>query len=452
MQHVHFVAIGGAGMSGIAQVLLAQGYRVSGSDAKPSRWTARLEEMGAKVYLGHRGEHVNGADLVVVSSAIDTSNAEVRAARERGIPVVHRGDMLARLMAEKKGIGVAGAHGKTTTTAMIAMVLEACGYHPTVLVGGEVIDLPGNAKLGRGEYLVAETDESDGSFLKLRPSIAVVTNIDDDHLDHYGTLDSIRQAFVKYLDGVAPDGRCVLCADDEHLRELAVGQPWPVTWYGLHHPAHWQANDVCQEGWRLSFSVSRDLRRVGSVELGVIGEHNVANALAALAVAEIVGIPFSRAAQGLARFRGVSRRMERVGQARGVWVVDDFAHHPTEIRASLETVAKATPGRVICIFQPHRYSRTRQLAGDFGKAFRSAHHIFLAGIYAGPGELPEPGVDAGLIARALEANGKAVTHLEDRDALVEASCRLVRPGDVIMTVGAGDVGLWGEKLLQCLAR
>lgn len=452
MQHVHFVAIGGAGMSGIAQVLLAQGYRVSGSDAKHSRWTARLAELGAQVYLGHRAEHVNGADLVVVSSAIDTGNAEVGAARERGIPVVHRGDMLARLMAEKKGIGVAGAHGKTTTSAMIAMVLEGCGYHPTVLVGGEVIDLPGNAKLGRGEYLVAETDESDGSFLKLRPRIAVVTNIDDDHLDYYGTITSIRAAFSAYLDGVPPDGRCVLCADDDHLQQLAAGSSWPVTWYGLHRPAHWQAGEVCQEGWRLSFAAFRDGWRQGNVDLGVIGEHNVANALAALAVAESVGISFSQAAQELARFRGVARRMERIGQARGVWVVDDFAHHPTEVRASLETVAKTTPGRVICIFQPHRYSRTRQLADDFGKAFRAAHHVFLADIYAGPGELPQPGVDAGLIARALAANGKAVTWLPDRDALVEASCRVARPGDVIMTVGAGDVGLWGEHLLQYLAR
>ncbi|HAI20510.1 MAG TPA: UDP-N-acetylmuramate--L-alanine ligase, partial [Clostridiales bacterium UBA8153] len=343
-------------------------------------------------------------------------------------------------------------HGKTTTTAMIAMVLEECGYHPTVLVGGEVIDLPGNAKLGRGEYLVAETDESDGSFLKLKPSIAVVTNIDDDHLDHYGTLASIREAFAQYLDGVPPDGHCVLCADDEHLRQLAAGRRWPVTWYSLHHPAHWQAGDVRQAGWRLSFSAYRDGRWVGDVELGVIGEHNVANALAALAVAEAVGIPSTRAAEALARFRGVSRRMERVGQARGIWVVDDFAHHPTEVRASLDTVARTTTGRVICIFQPHRYSRTRQLFHDFGKAFRAAHHVLLADIYAGPGELPEPGIDAGLIARALEAGGKAVTWLPDRTALVEAACRMAHPGDVIMTVGAGDVGLLGQELLERLAR
>lgn len=439
-------------MSGIAKVLLAQGYRVSGSDIKQSEWTQRLEQLGARVYIGHRADNINGADLVVVSSAIAPGNEELEEATRRGIRILHRGDMLARLMAGKKGIGVAGAHGKTTTTSMIAMLLERCGYDPTVLVGGEITDMGGNAKLGSGDYLVAETDESDGSFLKLRPYIAVVTNIDDDHLDYYGSLESIQQAFASYLDGVNKEGRCVLCADDGNLRRLAVGRDWPVLWYGIRHPAQWQAADLRQQGWTLRFSAFREGRELGPVQLKVIGEHNVENALAALAVADTIGIPFQRAAAALEEFSGVARRLEMVGEVRGVRVLDDFAHHPTEIRATLETVARATAGRLICVFQPHRYSRTRYLASEFGQAFRAADRVLLADIYAGPGETPEPGVDSGLIAQALAANGKAVTWLHNRDQLVVEACRGTRPGDVIMTVGAGDVWALGAKLLECLAQ
>jgi UDP-N-acetylmuramate--alanine ligase len=450
LQHVHFIAIGGAGMSGIAKVLLAQGYQVSGSDLKPSEWTARLEQLGARVYIGHDAANLDGADLVVVSSAIGPDNPELLAAQTAGLPVVHRADMLARLMTTRRGIAVAGAHGKTTTTSMIAMVLERCGLDPTVLVGGEVTDMGGNAKLGFGDYLVAETDESDGSFLKLHPRLAVVTNIDDDHLDHYGTMEHMESAYATFLDQVPADGRCVLCADDTRLRRLAAGRSWPVVWYGTGTGADWEARRIAQANWSLTFNVRHRGRELGPVRLRVIGVHNALNALATLAVADGVGLGFAEASSALAEFRGVARRMELVGEAGGVRVLDDFAHHPTEIRTTLETVAGALAGRVLCIFQPHRYSRTRLLAAEFGTAFLAAQRLFLADIYPGPGEAPEPGVDSGLIARAVRESGQEVAWMHCGDELVAAACAEARPGDAIITVGAGDIWKLGPQLLGTL--
>jgi len=451
MQHVHFIAIGGAGMSGIAKVLLEMGYRVSGSDLKESDGTRRLEGMGAKVCLGHRAGNIEHPDLVVVSSAVSEDNEELQAARSKGIPVVHRGEMLAKLMDGRKGVSVAGAHGKTTTTSMIALVLEKGGLDPTVLVGGEVADFGGNAKLGSGEYLVAEADESDGSFLKLRPYIAVATNIDNDHLDYYGTFESLVDAFFHYISNVSDGGLKVLCFDDPNLRSMAGRLSGRSVSYGVGGGSDFEAADVHLEGWGSSFEATFKGKRLGGVTLAVPGIHNVVNSLAAIAVGCEVGLPFKVISEALSGFHGVQRRLQTVGVACGVRVMDDYAHHPTEIRTTLKAVKDATEGRVICIFQPHRFSRTVILKEEFGSAFDLADEVILLDVYPGPGEKPIEGVTSELIEASMLRHGRRrPRYIRNRDEAARVAASLGFPGDVVMTMGAGDVWQLGPLVLRYL--
>lgn len=453
MTHVHFIAIGGTGMSGIAKVLLEMGHTVSGSDLKASEGTRRLESMGASVFLGHRAENIQGADVVVVSSAVPEDNEELKAAKAQRIPVIHRADMLARLMHGRKGITIAGAHGKTTTTSMIAMVLEKGGLSPTVLVGGEVADFGGNAKLGDGEFLVAEADESDGSFLKLRPHIAVVTNIDDDHLDYYGDVQRIIDAFRQYILATGDNGFRVLCFDDPRVRALAAEVGGGVVSYGTSSDCDYSATGVSLGSWASSYTLIRRGKPAGLVELQIPGRHNVTNSLAAIAVGMEIGLDFDSVRQALADFHGVQRRTETIGVANGVRVLDDYAHHPTEIRTTLKAVRQATSGKVICIFQPHRFSRTFLLQDEFGTAFSQADEIVVLDIYPGPGERPMEGVTSDLLVSSiLRHEGRTARHVHDWDEAAEMTARMAMPGDTIITVGAGDVWKLSHTVLKILER
>ncbi len=446
----HFIGIVGAGMSGLARIMLARGEKVSGCDLVDSPVVRALREAGAEVFVGHSPAHLReGVDVVVVSAAVPEDNVELCAARERGLTVLTRGELLARLMAGYKGIAVAGSHGKTTTTSMISLVLASCGLDPTCVIGGEVRDIGGNARLGKGEYFVAETDESDGSFLLLVPYIAVVTNIDNDHLDYYREVGKIEEAFSRFLARLQPGGFAVLCTDDPRVRRLAAEARRPVVTYGLGGEAEYTAQITELAGFS---SFSRVFRRgecLGELKLAVPGAHNVQNALAAVAVAEKLGLPFPEVAAALASFRGVRRRFQLVSDAGGVLIVDDYAHHPTEI-ATLLQAARALPReRLLVVFQPHRYTRTLLLREEFGGAFRGADLVVVVPLYPA-GERPIPGVSAELIAAEVARKGQRVISLGGLAEAVEFLVREVRPGDLVLTVGAGDVWRVGEDLARLL--
>lgn len=439
-------------MSGIAKVLLEMGHTVSGSDLRSSDGTRRLESMGASVYIGHQASNVVEPDVVVVSSAVPDDNEEIREARARNIPVIHRGEMLARLMEGRKGISIAGTHGKTTTTSMIAMALEKGGLDPTVLVGGEVADFGGNAKLGGGEYLVTEADESDGSFLRLRPNVAVVTNIDDDHLDHYGSIGNIMDAFSEYIRGVRDSGLRVLCFDDQRIRAISSeGCHSRLVSYGLAGDWDYRAANVSLKSWASSFEVFHHGRKVGVMELQIPGVHNVVNSLAAAAVGMEIGLDFDTIREALSYFRGVQRRLQLIGVSGGVRVIDDYAHHPTEILATLRAVRQSAEGRIICVFQPHRFSRTRLLRDEFGPALELADEVIVMDIYPGPGEKPIEGVTSEvIISSMLRLQGKRGRYIRDREEVARTAARIAMPGDTVITVGAGDVWKLGDRLLELL--
>jgi len=447
---VHLIGIGGAGMSGLARILLELGWRVSGSDLKLSPVTDRLVSLGATVFRGHAAEHVGSCDLVVVSSAIKPDNPELAAARARGIPVRHRGEMLAELMRLRKGIAVAGAHGKTTTTAMLALVLTANGYDPTVLVGGEVPALGGNARLGRGEYMVAEADESDGSFLLLNPHVAVVTNIENDHLDYYQNLANIVEAFGRFVQGVNPDGAVVLCADDANVRKILPGIRARTVTFGLvtcdadYTLREWSLNGAGATG-----EVFYRGRSLGTVRLSVPGRHNLANALAVIAVGRLLGLELPAMAGPLADFRGAGRRFQLLGEVRGVRVVDDYAHHPTEIRATLAAARTTGCSRIICAFQPHRYTRTRLLAEEFGPAFSDADVVVISDVY-GAGEPPIEGVTGELIAGSVRRFKPNVVYLPRLEDVSSYLAGIAQPGDLIITMGAGNIWEAGVVLVRQL--
>ena len=450
-QHIHFVGIGGVGMSGIAEVLLTLGYRVTGSDARRSETVERLERLGAKVYLGHEAAHVEGAHVVVFSSAVARDNLEVHAARQRGIPVIGRAEMLAELMRLKYGIAIAGTHGKTTTTSMVAAVLGAGGLDPTVVVGGRVHGLGANARLGQGEFLVAEADESDGSFLKLSPTIAVVTTVDAEHLDHYTDLDAIVTAFVAFVNKVPFYGAAVVCLDDQNIQRMIprINDKRVVT-YGLEAGADLTARRLTFAGTRSEFEAVHRGRPLGPVALQVPGRHNVLNALAAVAVGLDLEMPFEKIQGALAAFAGVQRRFQIRGEAQGVLVVDDYGHHPAEIRATLAAAKAGFDRRVITVFQPHRYSRTQHLRDDFLTAFYQSDVLIVMDIYAA-GEAPIPGVHARDLADGIAAHGhREVLYLGDRDAIIDYLCESTRTGDLVLTLGAGDVGQLGGELLRRL--
>ena len=450
-RHIHFVGIGGVGMSGIAEILVNLGYTVSGSDQKRSETIERLERMGAKVFIGHEAAHLEGAHVVVFSSAVARDNVEVAVARQRQIPVIPRAEMLAELMRLKYGIAVAGTHGKTTTTSMIGAVLAEGRIDPTIVVGGRVVNLDANARLGQGDYLVAEADESDGSFLKLTPTVAVVTTVDAEHLDHYGSLDAIRDAFVAFLNKVPFYGAGIVCLDQPNIQLLLPRVETRVITYGLESGADVGARRVHLAGLTSRFEVVHHGTPLGECTLQIPGRHNVANALAAIAVGLDLEIPFVTIRKALAGFAGVQRRFQVRGKAAGVMVVDDYGHHPAEIRATLAAAKAGFDGRVVTVFQPHRYTRTFYLRDEFVTAFNQTDVLVVMDIYPA-GEAPIDGVSAADLAERIRAHGhRNVTYLGgDRARLLDHLCEITRPGDLVLTLGAGDVGLLGPALLARL--
>jgi UDP-N-acetylmuramate--alanine ligase len=450
-QQVHFVGIGGVGMSGIAEVLLNLGYRITGSDARRGESVERLERLGAKVFIGHEASHTDGAHVVVYSSAVARDNVEVQAARLRGVPVIPRAEMLAELMRLKYGIAIAGTHGKTTTTSMVAAVLAAGELDPTVVVGGRILGLGTNARLGQGEFLVAEADESDGSFLKLSPTIAVVTTVDAEHLDHYADLDAICAAFLTFVNKVPFYGAAVLCLDQPNIQQMIPRADKRVITYGLESSADLTARRLTFAGTTSRFEVVQRGRVLGAVALEAPGRHNVLNALAAIAVGLDLELPFDVIARALAGFRGVQRRFQVRGEVRGVLVVDDYGHHPAEIRATLAAAKAGYDRRVITVFQPHRYSRTQHLRQEFLTAFYQSDVLVVMDIYAA-GEAPIPGVHARDLAEGIAAHGHREVHYMngDRAAIVDFLCESTRSGDLVLTLGAGDVGALGAEVLAGL--
>lgn len=450
-KNIHFIGIGGSGMSGIATMLLQQGYNISGSDLRPGDTTSRLVNMGARVYIGHDGSNIGqDTDLVVVSTAIGEENPELVAARKRSLEVVKRGEMLARLMAHKKGIAVAGAHGKTTTSSMIALVLEKNGLDPTIAVGGDITELGGNAKIGRGEYMVAEADESDGSFLLLNPFIGVITNIEDDHLDYYGSREAIKHAFRQFIAKIPPDGSLVVCSDDENVRELTGRHEGNVVTYGLNGQAAYSARNIRPEGLRTYANIYCRDDRLGELELYIPGLHNINNAMAAIAVGCLLSLDFQAIAEALKGFRGPHRRFQVLGEVNGISVVDDYAHHPTEVKATLKAAQQTGASRVIGVFQPHRYTRTKFLFREFGESFSDADIIVINEIY-GAGEEPIEGVDAGLIIKAIEDREKRPVHyFRKMDEITDFLYETARPGDLVLTLGAGNIRIVGEHLVERL--
>jgi UDP-N-acetylmuramate--alanine ligase len=450
-QQIHFVGVGGSGMSGIAEIMSNLGYRVTGSDQRRNEAIERLERLGAKVFIGHEASHVEGAHVIVYSSAVSRDNIEVQVARQRGIPVIARAEMLAELMRLKYGIAVAGTHGKTTTTSMIGAVLAEGRLDPTIVVGGRITSLGSNARLGQGEYLVAEADESDGSFLKLAPTIAVVTTVDAEHLDHYETLDAIRDAFVTFANKVPFYGAAVLCLDQPNIQLLIPRIDRRIVTYGLESGADLVARRLHLSGLTSRFEVFQRGTSLGECTLQVPGRHNVLNALAAVAVAIDLEIPFLTIQKALAGFAGVQRRFQVIGQAGNVTVVDDYGHHPVEIRATLAAAKAGFDRRVVVIWEPHRYTRTLHLYQEFLTSFNQADALVVMDIYPA-GEAPIEGVSAADLAEAIRAHGhRDVTYLgRDRARVIDHVIDISRPGDLVITLGAGDVSHLGPELLRRL--
>ena len=450
VKHVHLVGIGGAGMSGIAEVLLNLGFVVSGSDTKRTDTTERLSGLGGAVSYGHDPLHIEGADVVVVSSAVHGDNPEVVAARESMIPVIPRVEMLAELMRMKFSVAVGGAHGKTTTTSLLSAVLSEGGLDPTVVVGGKLKTSGSGGRLGASKYVVAEADESDGSFLKLSPTIAVVTTIDEEHLDYYSGLDEIKEAFTHFANSVPFYGCSIVCLDQQNIQSIIGAIDRRVITYGLSSQADVQAHDVDASGERTRFAVEAAGRHLGEIEITMPGLHNVYNSLAAVAVGLELGVGFADIAKGLREFEGIARRFEIKGEANDVHVLDDYGHHPAEIRTTLSAAASRWDGRLVVLFQPHRYSRTQKLVDEFGRSFYDATVLFVTGIYAA-GEDPIEGVTGGNIVEAARRYGhRSAEYIEDMDELYTRAMETIEPGDVVVTLGAGDINKVGERILEAL--
>ena len=459
-RRIHFVGVGGIGMSGIAELLANLGYVVSGSDARRSAVTDRLESLGVTVRVGHAAANVGDADVVVYSSAVRPDNPEVAEATRRRIPVIPRAEMLAELMRLRFGIAVAGAHGKTSTTSMVALVLERAGLDPTAVIGGRLSAFGSNARLGRGEYMVAEADESDRSFLKLSPSIAVVTNIDREHMDAYGSFADLQQAFIDFANKVPFYGAVVACADDAELSRVMPKFKRRVISYGIDSAeAGLAAIGVTLEGYGSRCTVEHRERRggagsttLGELTLAVPGRHSILNALAAVAVGLELDVPFAKIAGALAEFRGAERRFEQRGVINGITVVDDYGHHPTEIAAVLAAARAGKPKRIVVAFQPHRYTRTRDLMDEFGAALATADEVVLTGIYAASEE-PLPGITIEALAGTVNQRRSSPVHLvaklEDMAARV---ADIARPGDLVITLGAGSIASLAGQLVAELER
>jgi UDP-N-acetylmuramate--alanine ligase len=453
-KHIHFVGIGGIGMSGIAELLLNLGYKVSGSDLYSSAITANLSTLGGIIYAGHQGQWVDGADVVVTSSAIAEDNPEVVAARENNIPVIQRAEMLAELMRLKKfGVAIAGSHGKTSTTSMVSWMMTKAGLDPTIVVGGKVDSLGGNAKLGEGEFLVAEADESDGSFLKLSPVLEVVTNIDLEHLDYYRDIEHIKSMFMEFIDKIPFYGAVILCLDDTNIADLLPAIRKRVITYGLTAQADVHAEQLEAAGGRTRFMVRKGDAQLGEIHLSLPGRHNVYNALAVVCVGLELEIPFAIIAGALGCFEGVQRRMQLKGEARGITVMDDYGHHPTEIRATLAAIKESWPDRrLVVLFQPHRYTRTEALYKEFQTAFHQADFLVMTDIYAAS-EAPIPGVSSENMLMEIKRHGQRHTYFVPKvEELAEMLLPLLVDGDLVLTLGAGNIVRAGEDLLELLRK
>lgn len=447
--HIHFVGIGGIGMSGIAEILVRLGYTVTGSDLKASANTRRLEELGCKVAIGHAAENIGDTDVVVTSSAVNGKNPEVAAAKKSGIPIIPRAEMLAELMRLKYSIAVAGAHGKTSTTSITAAILEKGGFDPTVVIGGVLKSKGTNAMHGLGDFIIAEADESDGSFLKFSPSIAIITNIDREHLDHYGSLAAIKKAFVQFTERVPFYGLSILCMDNESVQEILPELTGRYTTYGLNTRADYQARGISFEGSRSTFSVYHHDELLGEITLNLPGVHNVSNCLAGIAAAREIGIDFPMIKCALENIEGVKRRLEKKGEKNGVMVVDDYGHHPTEIKTTLLAVRESWPEkRIVAVFQPHRYTRTRDLFDEFTRAFYNTDTLKILPIYAASEE-PIDGVDSRSLGEMIEKRGhEDVGCCNSFDEVLDNLEETLEEGDILLTLGAGDVLKVGEMYLQ----
>ena len=451
-KHIHFVGIGGIGMSGIAELLLNLGYKVSGSDLHSSAITDNLARLGGIIFTGHKSEWMEGADVVVTSSAISATNPEVVQARENNVPVIMRAEMLAELMRLKKnGIAIAGSHGKTTTTSMVSWMLASAGLDPTIVIGGKVDALGGNAKLGQGEYLVAEADESDGSFLKLSPVLEVITNIDLEHLDYYRDLDHIKATFLEFIDKIPFYGAVIVCLDDANIAEILPTIPKRTITYGLTPQADIHADDIVWQDGRVSFTVKDADGIRGQISIAPPGLHNVYNALAAVCVGLELELPFAQIQKGLQSYAGVQRRMQQKGEIDGITIVDDYGHHPTEIRATLAAITQAWPQkRLVVLFQPHRYSRTKALFKEFQTCFHQADYLIVSDIYAASEE-PIEGVTGESLLEATKLHGQRYTrYIGDVNTIAEQLLPMLQQGDLVLTLGAGNIVKVGEELLVLL--
>ncbi|MBP3232517.1 MAG: UDP-N-acetylmuramate--L-alanine ligase [Anaerovibrio sp.] len=437
-------------MSALAQILLEKGYEVSGSDMKDSAMTGILRDLGAKVFIGHRAENVRGAEAIVVSSAIREENPEVAEAARLGLKRLHRSDVNAFLINNSKGIAVAGAHGKTTTTSMIGVSLDYEGVSPSIIIGGEVDYLGSNAKLGKSEYLVSEADESDGTFLKYYPYIGVVTNIENDHMDHYGTMENIIKAFHQFLSQIRRDGWAVVCADNEHIRNIISDIKCNIATYGIDHEADYMAADIEASSSFTAFDVIHKGENLGRVRLNVPGLHNVLNALACVVTGIVLGMSVSQMAEGLTMFNGAKRRFQTKGRINDIWVVDDYAHHPTEIATTIKAARQTKPKRLVCAFQPHRYSRTQLLQKEYGSCFAGVDLLVLTDVYSA-GEDPIPGVDGELLVNEVKRQtGQETVYIQDKKQIAAYLKSIAQPGDLIMTMGAGDIVKCGEELVEAM--
>lgn len=447
---VHFIGIGGIGMSGIAEILITQQYFVSGSDLQESDITRRLAGLGAVIHYGHKASNLGTADVVVVSSAIDEKNPEIQEARKNKIPIIQRAEMLGELMKMKTGIAVAGTHGKTSTTSMIATIVQSSGLDPTIIIGGRVDALGGNAKHGQGDFLVAEADESDKSFLHLPATIAIVTNIDNDHLNNYGSIANIKDAFVDFVNAIPFYGLAILCQDDENVKSILPRLNKPFITYGFSPQADLQAKNLQFVHFGSKFEVWKGDQKLGDAQSNVPGKHNALNSLAAIAAGMEIGLSFEQASNGLAQFKGVRRRFEFKGEKGGVRVYDDYGHHPTEIKATLAAARKAWAGRIVTCFQPHRYSRTKDCYEDFVSAFDEADVLCLVDIYPA-GEAPIPGINSEKLSQDISHHGhKSVEHVGPVKGAAEKIAPKLQPGDLFLTLGAGNGYAIGEEILKLI--
>ncbi|HBP10417.1 MAG TPA: UDP-N-acetylmuramate--L-alanine ligase [Nitrospina sp.] len=447
IQRIHFIGIGGSGMSGIAEVLINQDYEVSGSDPSSNRVTDHLKTLGADIRHNHSAENVSGKHVVVVSSAISDDNVEVQAAREQSIPVIPRAEMLAELMRMKYGIAIAGTHGKTTTTSLVATVLAAGSLDPTVVIGGRIKNMGGHAKLGQSQYLIAEADESDGSFLKLSPTLAVVTTLDEEHMDFYLTMENMKSTFLQFLNRIPFYGAAILCMDDANLQSLLPRIEKRTITYGLKSQADYTARNISVEGLKTYFTVYHHGKKLGKILSGALGRHNVCNTLAAVAVGMELNMDFPTIAESLKTFTGVQRRFEILKQSESLIIVDDYGHHPVEIQATLSTAKEVWPDRrLVIVFQPHRYSRTKHLMESFFSSFNDADQLLLLDIYSA-GEEAEEGIHSQRIAEGVKEFGhKNVEYIGSTQSVIPHLQKILKPGDIVMTLGAGNIGELSHRL------